>query len=139
MNAAIGSAGVILGFVASGIGALTLVVGLVNHRPRLLRQALTYAVLILVAALVAFVAMERALITRDFSLEYVAQVGSSLTPPLYNFASLWGPSRVRSSCGRWCSAGTSLLVAVKFRHRLTDPLVGWAWSPCSSSPCSSSG
>ncbi|MFP3906798.1 MAG: heme lyase CcmF/NrfE family subunit [Acidimicrobiales bacterium] len=126
MNAAIGSAGVILGFVASGMGALTLAVGLANRRPRLLRQGVTYAALILAGALVAFVAMERALITRDFSLEYVAQVGSSLTPPLYNFASLWGA--LEGSILLWALVlgGYTTAVAWKFRARLTDPLVGWA-------------
>ena len=126
MNAAIGSAGVILGFVASGIGALTLAVGLVNRRPTLLRQGITYAGLILAGALIAFVAMERALITRDFSLEYVAQVGSSVTPPLYNFAALWGA--LEGSIILWALVlgGYIFLVAWKFRARLTDPLVGWA-------------
>ncbi|MDZ7678387.1 MAG: heme lyase CcmF/NrfE family subunit [Acidimicrobiales bacterium] len=126
MNAAIGSAGVILGFVASGMGALTLAVGLANRRPTLLRQGITYAALILAGALVAFVAMERALITRDFTLEYVAQVGSSLTPPLYNFASLWGA--LEGSILLWALVlgGYTMAVAWKFRARLTDPLVGWA-------------
>jgi cytochrome c-type biogenesis protein CcmF len=126
MNAALGSAGVILGFVASGLGALTLGVGLVNRRPVLLRQAITYSALILLGAVVAFVAMERALITRDFSLEYVAQVGSSVTPPLYNVAALWGA--LEGSIILWALVlgGYTALVALKFRARLTDPLVGWA-------------
>jgi cytochrome c-type biogenesis protein CcmF len=126
MNAAIGSAGVILGFVASSLGALTLAVGLVNRRPTLLKQGITYALLILTGAVVAFLAMERALITRDFSLEYVAQVGSSVTPALYNFAALWGA--LEGSIILWALVlgGYTALVALKFRGRLTDPLVGWA-------------
>jgi cytochrome c-type biogenesis protein CcmF len=126
MNAALGSAGIILGFVASGIGALTLAVGLVNKRPVLLRQGLTYAALIFAGGLLAFMAMERALITRDFTLRYVADHGSSLTPPLYNFATLWGA--LEGSIILWALVlgGYILLVAWKFRNRLTDPLVGWA-------------
>ncbi len=126
MNAALGSAGVILGFVASALGALTLLVGLVNRRPVLLRQGLTYTALIALGAVVAFGAMERALITRDFTLEYVAQVGSSVTPRLYNVAALW--SALEGSILLWSLvlAGYLTLVVVKFRHRLTDPLVGWA-------------
>jgi cytochrome c-type biogenesis protein CcmF len=126
MNAALGSAGVILGFVASSIGALTLGVGLRNRRPALLKQGITYAVLILAGGLIAFVAMERALITRDFTLRYVAETGSSLTPPLYNFASLWGA--LEGSIILWAVVlgGYISLVAWKFRSRLTDPLVGWA-------------
>jgi len=70
--------------------------------------------------------MERALITRDFTLEYVAQVGSSVTPRLYNVAALW--SALEGSILLWSLvlAGYLTLVVVKFRHRLTDPLVGWA-------------
>lgn len=126
MNAALGSAGVILGFVASCFGVLTLGVGLVNRRPALLRQGTTYAGLILAGGLVAFVAMERALITRDFTLQYVAQTGSELTPPLYNFAALWGA--LEGSIILWAVilGGYTMLVAYKFRNRLTDPLVGWA-------------
>ena len=33
--------------------------------------------------------MQRALITRDFSLAYVQQVGSADTPALYNIAAMW--------------------------------------------------
>ncbi|MGY6501305.1 MAG: heme lyase CcmF/NrfE family subunit [Acidimicrobiales bacterium] len=126
MNAALGTSGVILGFLAASFGALTLVVGLVNRRPRLLQLGFTYAALILVGAVVSFAAMERALITRDFTLEYVAQVGSSLTPALYNFAALWGA--LEGSILLWALvlAGYIALVAFKFRARLTDPLVGWA-------------
>jgi cytochrome c-type biogenesis protein CcmF len=126
MNAALGSAGVILGFVASCLGVLTLAVGLVDKRPALLRMGLTYAGLILGGGLVAFVAMERALITRDFTMEYVAQHGSELTPPIYNVATLWGA--LEGSIILWALVlgGYTMLVALKFRARLTDPLVGWA-------------
>src|SRR6185503_11232212 len=37
----------------------------------------------------AFIAMERALITHDFSVSYVAQVGSRETPLFYTVISLW--------------------------------------------------
>ena len=89
MNAALGSAGVVLGLVGSLGAIVTLGVGLRGRRPQLLRMSKTYAFLVLGGAALSVFAMERALITRDFSLEYVARNGSHATPALYNFATLW--------------------------------------------------
>jgi cytochrome c-type biogenesis protein CcmF len=126
MNAALGFGGVVLGVVACLGAIVTLAIGLKNHRSDLLRMSRTYAFMILGAAVVSFFAMERALITRDFSLKFVATNGSSKTPALYNFASLW--SALEGSILLWTLilAGYAVAVVLKFRKRLTDPLVGWA-------------
>ena len=126
MGGALGVAGVSLGLGAAVLGFLTLVVGLVRHRPQLLRFGKVYAVLVLLGAVLAFVAMEIALFQRDFSLAYVAQVGSSKTPPLYNFAALW--SSLEGSLILWALILSGYVVAVvwRFRSRWDDPLVGWA-------------
>src|SRR3546814_12786401 len=73
--------------------------------------------------------MERALITRDFSLEYVANNGSTRTPALFNVATMW--AALEGSILLWALvlAGYTALIAQKFRARLTDPLVGWALLP----------
>ena len=89
MNGALGMAGIALGLAASVLGGVTLVIGLAKHRLRLVRSGTVYVWLVLAGAVLAVIAMERALITRDFSLSYVAEVGSSRTPALYNVASLW--------------------------------------------------
>ena len=126
MNAALGYGGVVLGVVAS-IGALvTLGYGLQARRPELLRMARPYALMVLGGGVVAFAAMERALITRDFSLKFVAEHGSRSTPALYNVATLW--SALEGSILLWALvlAGFTVAVVVKFRARLDDPLVGWA-------------
>jgi cytochrome c-type biogenesis protein CcmF len=70
--------------------------------------------------------MQRALITRDFSLEYVANNGSSATPAVYNVATMW--SALEGSILLWglVLAGFTVAVVIKFRDRLTDPLVAWA-------------
>src|SRR4051794_17505138 len=70
--------------------------------------------------------MERALITRDFSLAYVADHGSSHTPALYNFATLWGA--LEGSILLWTLVLTGYTVAVvlKFGSRRTDQMVAWA-------------
>ncbi|CAN5844389.1 heme lyase CcmF/NrfE family subunit [soil metagenome] len=126
MNAALGAGGVTLGFVSAVLGVVTLAVGLARQRPSLLKLGRAYAVLVLVGAVVAFVAMERALITRDFSVQFVAENGSSRTPALYNVATLW--AALEGSIILWSLvlAGFVTAVAWKFRDRLSDPLVGWA-------------
>ena len=126
MNAVLGSAGVFLGLVACVAGVVTVAVGLRSHRPVLVRTGRTYAFLALGGALLATFAMERALITRDFSVGFVAAHGSSRTPPLYNVATMW--SALEGSILLWALvlAGYTALIAQKFRRRLDDALVGWA-------------
>ncbi|MEJ5255362.1 MAG: heme lyase CcmF/NrfE family subunit [Acidimicrobiales bacterium] len=126
MNRAIGIAGVMLGFSASVLAVGTLAVGLLRRRRDLLWMAAPYAVFVLIGALLAVGAMERALITRDFTVQYVANNGSTRTPALFNVATLW--AALEGSIILWAAvlAGYTTLVAVKFRRRLTDPLVGWA-------------
>ena len=70
--------------------------------------------------------MQRALITRDFSLAYVQQVGSATTPALYNVAAMW--SALEGSILLWVVilAGFTAAVGWRFRRRTEDPLVGWA-------------
>ncbi|MCB0958668.1 MAG: heme lyase CcmF/NrfE family subunit [Acidimicrobiales bacterium] len=100
--------------------------GLRGDRPDLLRMSRTYAYMVLGGALVAFAAMERALITRDFSLQYVAENGSRATPALYNVATLW--AALEGSILLWALvlSGYTVAVALKFRRRLSDHLVAWA-------------
>ncbi len=126
MNAQLGYFFVVIGFATALVAAGTLTAALLTGRRRALRQALPYAGLLLVAAFGAFAVMERAIITRDYSVEYVARVGSSDTPPLFNFTSLW--SSLEGSIILWALilAGYVLIVAWKFRRRLSDELVGWA-------------
>ena len=59
--------------------------------------------------------MQRALITRDFSLAYVQQVGSADTPALYNFAAMW--SALEGSILLWAL----VLAGVHRRRRLAVP------------------
>jgi cytochrome c-type biogenesis protein CcmF len=126
LNLALGRAGVVLGLAAAVFGAVTLAVGLARGRPAVRVTARWYALLTLGGAVVAVVAMERALITRDFTVSYVAENGSSRTPALYNVATLW--AALEGSILLWGLVLSGYLVATtsKFRKRLDDPLVGWA-------------
>src|SRR3954469_3152980 len=108
------------------MGATTLLVGLVRGRPTLLRAGRSYAWLILAAAVLAAAAMEHALLTNDFSLQYVADHHSRSTPLLFSIASMW--SALEGSILLWglVLAGYIAVMVRHFRQRATDPLVGWA-------------
>lgn len=69
MTASVGTAGVVLGFLGSLIGAGALALGLRRGDERLLRTGRRTVFLTLVGALVAVAAMEWALLTHDFSLQ----------------------------------------------------------------------
>lgn len=126
MNVALGTLGIYLGLGASIGGVITLAVALGQRQTHLIALGRLYIWLTMLGAVVSVIAMERALITRDFSVEYVASNGSTSTPALFNVATLW--AALEGSILLWVLvlAGYMVLVARRFRHRLNDPLVGWA-------------
>ena len=79
--------------------------------------------LVLVGAALAFSAMERALVNRDFTVSYVAENGSSATAPLFNVATAW--AALEGSILLWglVLAGFVVAASVRFRRRGDDPLV----------------
>lgn len=90
MTALLGHLAIVLGFVIALAGALAGFAGGALRRPDLARWAARapYAVLGCVAVAVAL--MEVALVGHDFSVKYVAEVGSRETPVYYTIISLWG-------------------------------------------------
>ena len=126
LNGALGRAGLVFTLVAATLGALGTIYGIRAGDRRILRLAPRYAWFCLAGAIAAVVMMQRALITRDFSLAYVQQVGSNSTPRLYNIAAMW--SALEGSILLWVVilAGYTAAVAWRFRRRTEDPLVGWA-------------
>ncbi len=126
MNRALGLAGLLVGFGGCVIGIGVLLTGLRRGRPQLLKLGLAYSLVVLVGAVIATFAMQRALITRDYSVEFVFDHGSSATPLLFNIATMW--SALEGSILLWglILAGYIATVAWRFRHRLEDPLVAWA-------------
>jgi cytochrome c-type biogenesis protein CcmF len=126
VNSVLGNTAVLLGLLGCAGGVITLGFGLRSGQANLLRAGRSYAWLVLGAAVLAVAVMERALITHDFSLAYVAANGSRETPLLFTISSLWGA--LAGSILLWAlvlslyTAG----VVVKFRKRATDPLVAWA-------------
>jgi cytochrome c-type biogenesis protein CcmF len=126
MNAILGQVGVALGLVSASLGVVLLLAGLLLRREPLLRAAPKAVIGVLAGALVATAAMEHALLTHDFSLAYVADNNSRQTPLLYSITGMW--AALQGSILLWSLvlAGYLAVVARRFRHRVTDPLVAVA-------------
>jgi cytochrome c-type biogenesis protein CcmF len=126
VKAALGVAGVTLGFTAALIGIIVLAIGLRRRDERILASGRRYVFLVMAGALLAAGAMEWALISHDFTLSYVATNGSRSTPLLYTISSLWGA--LQGSILLWALvlAGYMAVTARHFRNRASDPIVAWA-------------
>jgi cytochrome c-type biogenesis protein CcmF len=126
VNGTLGHIGVLLGFAAALVGIVVLLVGLVRRRPGSLRAGRIYAPLILLGGIVAVVAMQRALITHDFSLTYVADNNSRSTPLLYSITGMW--SALAGSILLWGIILGMYVTAMvwRFRRRADDQMVAWA-------------
>ena len=126
MNAALGHTGVLLALIACVTGSGVLVYGLIRRRPAVARSARVYAWIALGGAVLATVAMQRALLTHDFSVVFVAQNNSRFTPLLYTITGMW--SALAGSILLWGLILTGYMAAMvwRFRKSAEDPLVGWA-------------
>ena len=82
MNITLGVLGIAVAMASSAIGVFMVA-------SRQLQRVRLCAWLVLGGAALSVFAMERALITRDFSVSYVAENGSHATPALFNVATLW--------------------------------------------------
>ncbi len=126
MNAAIGESAVLLAFIGAIVGCATLVIGVRKGRVSTLRAGRSYTWVILIGAVVATAAMQHALITRDFRLQYVADNDSLSTPLLFRITAMW--SDLSGSILLWglILAGYLGAVAIHFKARVADPMVAWA-------------
>lgn len=126
MNGTLGQTGVLLAFVGAVASIVVLGYGLIKHKASIIRHGRTYSFVLLAGAILATFAMERALITHDFSLAYVASNNSRETPLLYTITGMW--SALQGSILLWglvLSAYTAALV-IRTRRRPGDELPGWA-------------
>jgi len=126
MNATIGTVAVWVGLLASLAGAGTLAYGLLADHVISLRAGRSFAWPMAAAAVFAALAMERGLLTNDFSLKYVAANGGRATPTFFKITGMW--SALEGSIILWTLILTGYIVVmvVKYRDRWNDPLVGWA-------------
>ena len=116
MNAAVGYAALLCGAVGAVIGIALLGLGLRRGEARLLRMGRESVFVTLAAAIVAFAAMERALFTHDFSIEYVARNVARATPGLYTFTAAW--AALEGSILLWVLALTGYLAVTAWRRNL---------------------
>ncbi|MCU4185849.1 heme lyase CcmF/NrfE family subunit [Acidiferrimicrobium sp. IK] len=126
MNASVGVAAILLALLGAVAGAVTTTVGVVKGRDRLMRTGRSYVWVVLLGAVIATVALQHALITRDYTLAYVAHNDGNGTPLLFRITAMW--SDLQGSILLWALvlAGYLAAMAVHFRARITDPLVAWA-------------
>jgi cytochrome c-type biogenesis protein CcmF len=126
----LGRAALLVGVIAAAFGAVASIVSAretaAGEEARTARLIPRFAALAFAAAFAAMVAMEYAMITRDFSLQYVQDHGSRSTPAFYNFAAVW--SALEGSILLWILAlGVSLAVVTwRYRRKLNDPMISWA-------------
>ncbi len=125
-NTVLGSAAVAVGLACAVSGIVVVAMGLAGRRRNWWSETRLLTGLMAAAAVAAFAVMERALITRDFTVAFVAEHGSTRTPALFNFATLW--SALEGSIILWTLVlcGYVVAVVVKFRSRSADPMVAWA-------------
>ena len=147
MDASFGVVGVWLAFAASVIGAAVIAVGLLRDRhavaapstePKLTSENLggraavgmgdgrIFAPVMLFGAVLAAVAMEHALVTHDFSLVFVAENNSRVTPLLYSITGLW--SALAGSILLWGLVLTVFTTILVWRYRRlgADLVIRWA-------------
>ena len=126
MNIALGQSALLLGLLGAVAGAVTLLIGLARQRDTLLRAGQSYIWLVVAGAVIATVAMQRALITHDFTLAYVDNNDSTFTPLIYRITAMW--SDLAGSVLLWALVLSGYLAAmwIRYRKRRNDPLVLWA-------------
>ena len=126
MNIALGQSALLLALLGAVAGAVTLIVGVARGRPSLLRAGQVYIWLVVGGAVLATVAMQRALITHDFTLAYVDSNDSTFTPLIYRITAMW--SDLAGSILLWALVLSGYLAAmwVRFRHRADEPAVLWS-------------
>jgi cytochrome c-type biogenesis protein CcmF len=130
VNSALGTVGIWLSFAAALVGAAVEGWTLIQQRrgrpadPRFDGRLL--APVVLAGMVLAVVAMERALITHDFRIAFVADNNSRGTPLLYSITGLW--SALAGSILLWGLLLALFVGAVawRFRSEAAEPVVVWA-------------
>ncbi len=138
LDAHLGTIGIWLALVASIAGAVVIAYGLFAGRHagalaaaepasgRVPSDGRLLAPVLLAGAVLATVAMEHALITHDFTLVFVAENNSKVTPMLYSITGMW--SALAGSILLWglVLAVVSSLFVWRYRRLGGDPVIRWA-------------
>jgi len=111
--------------VVAIVGILLLVAGVRREQPRLVAAGYSAVYTIFALLVVSTAAMVYALVTHDFSVSYVAQVGSRATPLFFTIISLWGALEGSILFWAFLLAGFSAL-AVYLHRRESDAMWPYA-------------
>ena len=126
MNIALGESGLVLALLGALAGAAFLSLGTLGGRPSMVRGGQSYIWLVVAGVVIAAFAMQRALITHDFTLTYVDNNDATFTPLVYRVTAMW--SALAGSILLWALILVGYLAAMwyRFRNRRDEPLVIWA-------------
>ncbi|WP_337172549.1 heme lyase CcmF/NrfE family subunit [Gemmatimonas aurantiaca] len=125
MTRIVGLASVWVALAISVYGLVALVVGITKQRPAWITSGLQSVYVNCALLTLSTAAMILALVTHDFSVGYVAQVGSRATPLLFTVISLWGALEGSILFWGWVLAMYSVVVIYTNRHR-PGALVPWS-------------
>jgi cytochrome c-type biogenesis protein CcmF len=126
VRASLGVLALALGASAAALGIVVLARGLRRRDDQMLALGRRFVFIVFGAAILAVLVMEWALLSHDFSLQYVAENNARATPTLFTVTGLW--AALEGSILLWLLilGGYLAFVAHKFRARASDPLVAWA-------------
>jgi len=119
----LGASSLLIALGVAIYAALALLVGARKHRAELLRSGAVAVYAVWALATVATLSMVYALVAHDFSVEYVARVGSRATPLFYTVISLWGA--LEGSILFWIFVLTSLSALVVYQNRAREGTLIW--------------
>ncbi len=130
MNSFVGHAGVLLGFLSALGGVVVGVRRLLSGNNDAHNKMSVFVWTMLAGACLGVLAMQNALLSHDFSLQFVAQNNSRETPLLFTIAGMW--SALEGSILLWALVlcGYIALGVKVFAKRRQDPVVGWALVVC---------
>lgn len=125
MSGPLGQGAIHFAFAIALVGIVLLALGARRSRPGLLAAGASAVQTVFLMLTVAMVAMVVALVRHDFSVAYVAQVGSRATPLLYTVISLWGALEGSLLLWAWVLSLYAAMVLAVHRRR-EGPLVPYA-------------
>jgi cytochrome c-type biogenesis protein CcmF len=121
----LGHSALVIALVLAAVGMIAAAVGARTRNRALIRTAYSAVYTVFGLLTISTVAMVYALVTHDFSISYVAQVGSRATPTFYTIISLW--SSLEGSILFWGFVLALLSAAAVWLNRKREgTLVPWA-------------
>ncbi|MDA8209518.1 MAG: heme lyase CcmF/NrfE family subunit, partial [Actinomycetota bacterium] len=126
MNAVLGTVGLVVSLAGALAGIVQYAWGIRRRSGPAIRAAGGFVILVAVGALLSTFAMQRALLTHDFSIANVAENSSRETPLLYQITGMW--SSLAGSILLWALILSLYLALVAYRSRKREPDRSLAWT-----------